>query len=234
LMLSFGRLREVKVNKMVAEKPRARKVVRNPSQRRLRADMEAYRKKAIELGAANSKIIRASDVIVDERVRLKCAVPKCHLYGESANCPPYTPPPDEMRKVLRKYKWAVLFKTEVSPKADFVDDEQWHVGHMAHQRKIHEIASTIEAMAFNDGYYLAAGFAAGGCKTALCAGQICQFLDSGRCRFPLKSRPSMEGVGIDVYRLVTEAGWDVYPIAVRGVDPDSVGCAISVGIVFVH
>ena len=221
------------VRHTAVQKLKTRKVVRRPSPRQLRSDLEKYRAKALELGAADAKIIAASDVVVDERVRLKCAVPRCHLYGECVNCPPYTPQPDEMRKTLRKYRAAILFKTEVSPKSDFVDDEQWHLGHMAHQRKIHEIASAIEALAFNDGHYLAAGFAAGGCKTALCAGQICQFLDSGRCRYPLKSRPSMEGVGIDVYDIATRVGWDVYPVAIRDADPDSIECAISVGIVFV-
>lgn len=218
---------------MALDRIRARRVAR-PSRTRLRQDLEKYRKKSLELGAADAKIIPASEVTVDARVRLKCLVPRCHLYGESANCPPYAPPPEEMHRILRKYRWAVLFKTEVHPKTDFVDDDRWHVGHMAHQRKIHDISGAIEALAFNDGYYLAAGFAAGGCKTALCAGQICQFLDSGRCRFPLRSRPSMEAVGIDVFDLATRVGWEVYPIAVRDVDPDSVGCAISVGIVFVY
>jgi predicted metal-binding protein len=219
---------------MAAEKLKARKIVRRPSQKQLENDVEKYREKALELGAADAKVIPASFVVVDERVRLKCAVPRCHLYGECVNCPPHTPTPDEMRKTLKKYRRAVLFKTHVSPKTDFLDDERWHIGHMTHQRKIHDITGAIETLAFNDGYYLAAGFAAGGCKTALCAGQVCQFLDSGRCRFPLKARPSMEGVGIDVFDLVTRVGWDVYPIAARGVDPDSVGCAISVGIVFIH
>lgn len=219
---------------MTSEKLTARKVARRPSQRQLKMDVEKYRKKALELGAADARVIPASLVVVDERVRLKCAVPRCHLYGECVNCPPYTPPPSQMRKILRKYKCAVLFKTHVSPAADFVDDEKWHVGHMAHQRRIHDIVGAIEALAFNDGYYLATGFAAGGCKTALCSGQVCQFLDSGRCRFPLKARPSMEGVGIDVFGLVTRVGWSVYPIAVRDVDPESIGCAISVGIVFIH
>jgi predicted metal-binding protein len=215
------------------EKLKTRKITLRTSAKQLRMDSEKYRLKALELGASDAKIIQTSKVIIDERVRLKCAVPRCHLYGESANCPPYTLTPDEMRKILRKFKCAILFKINVSPIADFVDDEQWHMAHITHQRKSHEIASVIEALAFNDGYYFATGLAAGGCKTALCAGQICQFLDSGRCRFPLKSRPSMEGVGIDVYNLATKVGWEIYPIAIRDVDPDSVGCAISVGMVLV-
>ena len=28
----------------------------------------------------------------------------------------------------------------------------------------------------------------------------------------MKSRPSMEAVGIDVYKMAAQAGWDIYPI----------------------
>ena len=231
-----NRIRQVLVWNMNMEnrKLKARKIPNKLSRDRSRRDAEEYRMKALQLGAKDVRIIPASYVVIDERVRLKCQVPRCHLYGESANCPPYTPEPREMRRILAKYKCAILFKTEVSPKADFIDDQKWQVEHMKHQRKIHDIASAIEALAFNDGYYFATGFAAGGCKTALCGGQFCQFLDSHRCRFPLKSRPSMEGVGIDVFKLVTKVGWDVYPIGIQNVDPDSVACAISVGIVFLY
>jgi hypothetical protein len=43
----------------------------------------------------------------------------------------------------------------------------------------------------------------------------------------------MEGVGIDVFRLVTKAGWEIYPIY-RSVDPGVVPRALSVGIVFIY
>ena len=199
----------------------------------LSRDLGRYREAAIGYGATDALVIPASAVTVDERVRLKCMVPRCHLYGESPNCPPYTPPPDEVRQVLSKYTWAVLFKHDVTPIEDFLDKAQWHRGHMAHQGKTDEIASKVESLAFNDGHYLAVGFGAGGCKTALCRGQMCQFLDSGRCRHPLRARPSMEAMGIDVFGLVSSVGWEVYPLAHRNVDPASVACAISVGIVFI-
>jgi len=32
------------------------------------------------------------------------------------------------------------------------------------------------------------------------------------CRFVLRARPSMEAVGIDVFKMVASAGWDIYPI----------------------
>lgn len=200
----------------------------------LKKDLEYYCKLALDLGASAASVVEARDVKVDERVRLKCAFPRCHLYGETPNCPPYTPEPEFMRKALSKYSYAILFKHDVEPVEDFADNQKWHTGHEAHQRKTCEIASLIEARAFNDGYYFAVGFGAGGCKTSLCGGKICQFLDSGRCRFPLKARPSMEGVGIDVYDIVTRVGWDIYPLAHKEVDPGNVPCAISVGIVFIY
>jgi len=43
----------------------------------------------------------------------------------------------------------------------------------------------------------------------------------------------MEGVGIDVFRLVTKVGWDIYPIY-RSVDPKKVPRASAVGIVFIY
>ena len=212
---------------------KARKVKLHISQEILQRDLELYREKALQLGATDVRIISARQVVIDPRVRLKCLVPRCHLYGETPNCPPYTPEPHQMREIVEKYDYAILTKNDVLPVEDFVDNEKWHKAHMAHQGKTHRIISGVEALAFNDGYYFAAGFAAGGCKTTLCGGRVCQFLDSGRCRFPLKARPSMEAVGIDVYRLVSEVGWEIYPVAHRDVDQESISCAISVGIVFI-
>ena len=40
-------------------------------------------------------------------------------------------------------------------------------------------------------------------------------------------------IKLDVYRLVSEVGWEIYPVAHRDVDQESISCAISVGIVFV-
>jgi len=211
----------------------ARKVKIDIPERVVKNDLKRYKEEAIKIGATDAKIIPAEWVRIDERVRMKCLVPRCHLYGESPNCPPYTPSPDEMRKIVEKYTYAILTKNDVAPKEDFIDDEKWHKAHMKHQGKTHDIVSHLEALAFNDGYYFALAFAAGGCKTALCGGLICQFLDSGRCRFPLKARPSMEGVGIDVFNLACRVGWDIYPVAHRDVDPESIPCAISVGIVFI-
>jgi len=197
-------------------------------------DLEKYQKLALDFGASDSKIIPSRWVRFDERVRMKCRVPGCHLYGSSPNCPPHTPDIDTMKRTMKKYKRAIFIKYDVPAIEDFVDQKKWLKGHEKHQRKIHDIVGAVESVAFNDGYYFATGFSAGGCKTALCSGMACQFLDSGRCRFPLKARPSMEGVGIDAFDLITKVGWEVYPIASKYADVGSIKCAVSVGIIFIN
>lgn len=64
----------------------ARRITRDVPEAVLLDDLERYRVKAIELGATDAQIVRAGDVVVDERVRMKCLVPRCHLVGESPNC----------------------------------------------------------------------------------------------------------------------------------------------------
>jgi len=198
----------------------------------LRADLENYRQKALELGASEAEIIPAEWVQVDERVRLKCAIPPCPNYGRCGYCPPYTPEPEFMRKAFSRYQWAVLFKNDV-PAEDFADIGRYYPHGKEHQRKTDEIAAKVELLAFADGYRFAVGFGAGGCRDTLCNGGLCQMLDSGRCPHILMARPSMEGVGIDACDLINKAGWEIYTIY-RSVDPGSVPCAVSVGIVFIY
>ena len=73
------------------------------------------------------------------------------------------------------------------------------------------VVYALEGQAYKDGYHLAMGFGGGSCKDYLCQGNLCQFLDSGRCRFPHRSRPAMEAMGIDVTRLINKVGWRPMP-----------------------
>ena len=203
------------------------------SAERLKADLENYKQKGLHLGASQVEIIPAHWVQIDERVRLKCMVPPCPNYGRCGYCPPHTPEPDFMRKALSRFSWAILFKHDVVPVEDFTDITRYYPHGQKQQRKTGEIAAQIESLAFTDGYQLAVGFGAGGCRDTLCNGGLFQVLDSGRCLHILKARPSMEGVGIDVGDLVAKVNWKIYPIY-RSVDPNLVPCAISVGIVFIH
>src|SRR5512137_2723129 len=85
----------------------------------LRSELERYIAIALEAGASEAAIIPASDVPIDERVRLKCVVPRCIRAGETPNCPPYSPDLDLIRRALARFSWAVLFKCNVGPIEDY-------------------------------------------------------------------------------------------------------------------
>jgi predicted metal-binding protein len=199
----------------------------------LKKDLETFRQRALELGASMAEIIPANWVEVDERVRLKCFVPLCGHYGKNPHCPPHGPDVEFMRKALRRYSWAVLYALDVVPVSEFAQRTRPKTS-LEWFRKNFEIAGEVETMACGSGYYLATAFSQGSCKAALCAeADGCRVLEGKGCANPLKSRPSMESVGIDVFGLVTRVGWDIYPIY-RSVESASVPRALSVGIVFVY
>jgi predicted metal-binding protein len=201
----------------------------------LQADLERYRQIALDLGASAAAIIPASDVVIDERVRLKCTVPRCLRAGETPNCPPYAPDLDLVRQAVNRYSWAVLIKCDVGPIEEYAPGkgktkaEKRRV--LSYHQQSGEVVTALEREAYKDGYHLAMGFGGGSCKDYLCKGVMCQYLDSGRCRFPHRARPAMEAVGIDVLDLVNKAGWQAYALLD---DLTRVPCAITVGIVFVH
>ena len=200
----------------------------------LREDLERYRQMALDLGASGAAIIPADWVNIDERVRLKCTVPRCNRAGESPNCPPYAPDLGLVRRAVARYSWAILFKCDVDiethrPRHGKAEGEQPEVFNF--HKSGNDLVAALETQAFRDGYHLAMGFGGGSCVDYLCAGRACQFLDTGHCRHPYKSRPSMEAAGMDVLNLTARAGWPVYAMQD---EPGSVPTAITVGLVFVY
>ena len=224
----------------------AAKKTRQPSLRKvkeakLQRDLERFRQKALELGASAAKVIPAAQVSVQERVWLKCLVPLCHMAGTNPYCPPNTPQPDLTRKALAQYRWAVLFKRDVEDLEKYVatseaqqkEREGLAVAKGFHKKTV-EIVGRLETYAQSEGYDLAMGFSCGSCRVNLCGGAACAFMEKGECRFSMLARPSMEGVGIDVFDLCNKVGWDAYMI--RNIEPDLniIPSAVSVGIVFIY
>ncbi len=196
----------------------------------LQADLERYRQKALELGASGAAVIPAAWVEVDERVRLKCIVPRCDHAGLTPNCPPNAPDLDLVRRALARYRWAVLIKCDVdiashAPAAGTSTEEP-----LSFHRQGNQLVEDLERLAFRDGYHLTMGFGGGSCMADLCRGQPCQAMAGGACRFPYRSRPSMEAIGVDVMSLIHRAGWSAYAMQD---DPNAAPFAITVGIVFV-
>ena len=200
---------------------------------KLGRDLELFRQRAIELGASMAEVIPANWVEIDERVRLKCSIPLCPYYDKNIFCPPHGPSLELMRKAVARYSQAILFAVEVIPVDEFADRSKERGAVVKWAKKCLEIAGRIETMAFGNGYYIATGFGQYSCLRILCGLERCLVLEGSYCPYPLKARPSMEGVGIDVFGLVTKVGWDIYPIY-RSVDPREVPRALSVGIVFIY
>ena len=200
----------------------------------LQPDLEKYRQRALELGAADARIITSDVVIVDERVAAKCCYPKCGSYGTNANCPPYAMDVERVRKVVDRFSYAIFIRLEV-PSEEMAGKEVLRQrSQIPSQIKIHEIVSRIEAEAFYDGYHLALGFGGGSCKQAFCPHDECSALISGQpCRHPLRARASMEAVGMDAFRMAAKVDWDVYPIG-RILSSEDVPHGTRLGIVLIY
>lgn len=199
----------------------------------LEKDLELYKEQALAMGASRAAIIKTADIPVEDRVVLKCQVPRCFGYGVSANCPPHTLKPAELRNYLKDYSYAVFFTKDVPPDV-IVRDKTTIKDRVAAYKEIYQIVSKLESMAFYDGHYLAFGFGAGSCRHTFCSQQeSCLAIEGKKCRFSLLSRPSMEAVGIDVYRLSAQTGWDIYPIG-SGAKACDVPKGVLAGIVIVE
>jgi len=227
-------------------KPKPFTQIRDPKE--LQKDLAHYAREAIRFGATDAKPIRASDVVIDERVRAKCIIPKCPGYGACVHCPPTALPVETVRQLVKSFQWGVLIKIEVDPRTaagynTFPVVESLAAGREHPNaelykqleedvRMVHAIVTDLEAMAFFDGHHLAMGFGAGNCLIALCREKGCKVLQEGTCRFPLRSRPSMESCSMDVYRTVDNAGWTIYPLGIR-CDVSEVSHGMHVGLVLV-
>ena len=221
----------------------ARKLsVRTVDESVLKQDLQSLCEKAVQLGAAAAEIIPASDVVVEERVWMKCLVPRCGSAGLSPNCPPNSPKPEFMRKVFSQYKWAVFFRREVGPVQDFIPDTESRRDELVKKLQpkgfVHgptwEIVGRLESYIQSRGYDLAMGFSAGSCRSCLCKNAVCSVMQGEGCRHTLQARPSMEGVGIDVFDLASKVGWDACMIRVIEPDLTEIPSILSAGIVFVY
>jgi predicted metal-binding protein len=210
----------------------------------LKKDLEKYRQMALDLGMTDAAIIPADKVYVSRRVRAKCIIPKCPAYGSSAHCPPHSIDTKDVQEIVSEFKWAILVKLNVDSELvggddSLVVDEQGKIVPtkklkklLNQYRAVSDAVTRIEHQAFYDGHHLALSFAAGSCRSHYCNFQDCAVLKSEPCRFPGRARPSMESASMNVYKMVAEAGWDMYPIGMD-IDPCNVPHATLVGIALI-
>ena len=77
------------------------------SKRRPGRAVAAFAQRAVELGAKEAKVVSTSEVFTGAWVRQKCRY-GCGAYASSRNCPPYSPTPEQTRKVLDEFTSAIL------------------------------------------------------------------------------------------------------------------------------
>jgi len=158
--------------------------------------IEQLRHEAVRLGATKAKVIPASSIVIDERVRLKCLIPLCDKYNQNLMCPPNLPSVEEFRKSVQRYSKALFVQLVLKKKRKISKAEIRSYG-----LRLHKIIHQLERMALFSDYPLAAGLIGGSCK--LCR----KCVGSARpCRHPLMARPSIEGMGVDVIKTAKKIG----------------------------
>ena len=177
----------------------------------LKENLDRYVKLAVDAGITNAAIISTDQIVIDERVRMKCRFPLCTEYGSCMNCPPNTGTLDEMRERLALYKYAIVLKLDVDP-ARIVGKAARGDEGVEDLIQLSKIINSVESAAFYDGYYFATGFSSASCHFIWCRGLECQAMAGKGCRFNARAYTSMESVGIDVFRLISSLGWDIYPL----------------------
>lgn len=159
-------------------------------------DLESLSCRAIELGARESKIIFTREIIIKDWVRLKCKY-GCGGYGERLTCPPYSPTPEETRRIISGYKRALLMR--------FRSCEECGDSLAVN---IHRVVADLEKEVFLSGYYAAFGMACGPCN-------LCEECNLKECRYPHLARPAMEACGIDVFATARKAGFEIEVLTSR-------------------
>lgn len=209
------------------------KIVDQIPNEQVQSDLEKYRQKALKLGAADAKIVTTDMIMIDERVRAKCLNPKCPSYGTNANCPPYTMSVDDTRRVVNNFHSGIFTIIQTPFKVMAGNSKADKNARIRARMKSHEMISKLESQAFYDGYHLALGLAGGPCKNLFCPNKECSALIPGQgCRNALKSRPSMEAVGMNAYGMAAAVGWDIYPIGQNAPDESPLGTVLGLVLVY--
>ncbi len=83
--------------------------------------LDFLKKQALELGAADAKIIPVKKIVIEDRVVFKCQL-GCEKYGKTLACPPHAPTPEKFRKIVSEYHYAMFmkFKTQVEGNSELI------------------------------------------------------------------------------------------------------------------
>lgn len=156
------------------------------------ADRKALENIFTKHGFGSFKWMNPKDIVVAQWVRMKCAF-GCPGYGSIASCPPNTPTVEACREFFQEYDKGVIF--HITNQFENPDDRHaWSKG-------INLKLSALEREVFHAGHHKAFLLFMDSCH-------ICG--DCGRartdCVHAKTSRPSPEGMAVDVFSTVRQYG----------------------------
>ncbi len=128
------------------------------------------------------RAISTDKIVVSEWVRFKCRY-GCPAYGRTLSCPPFSPKPEETRRLLAEYKIAVVVHSKTTPEPGWTHEQHLHQVNVIREKSdaSGEKASAAEISDFSA-------------------------LD---CRHKDIMRPAMDAFGIDIFQTVRNAGYSI-------------------------
>ncbi len=151
----------------------------------------------IEKGFLDFKWIDPKKIVIAHWVRMKCTF-GCPDFGQNASCPPNTPSVEDCKHFFDEYEEMVIFHFEKQAE----DPEFRHKWINTIRMKLLK----LERRVFLQGYVKAFLLPFDSCHICEeCTG------DMKDCNHPKQSRPTPEGLAVDVFSTVKQVG---YPIKV--------------------
>jgi predicted metal-binding protein len=148
-----------------------------------------------EHGLDDFKWIDPKDIVVSQWVRMKCRF-GCEGYGTCAVCPPNLPSVEECGRFFSEYGEAALFHCRIAV-PDPEDRHEW-------TKEFNARLLDLERAVFMGGHHKAFVIYVDPCN--ICAKCMPERID---CVHPRKARPSLEGLGVDVFATVRKYGYDI-------------------------
>lgn len=148
-----------------------------------------------EHGYHDYKWMKPTDFVVSQWVRMKCMF-GCQEYGRCAACPPHVPAVSECRQFFNEYEQAVILHFQKN--LDNPDDRH------AWSREVNLELLDLEKAVFTAGFHKAFLLFMDNCG-------ICKHCKTSReeCKQPRSSRPTPEGLAVDVFATVKKIGMPI-------------------------
>jgi predicted metal-binding protein len=145
-----------------------------------------------EIEYLDTREIRSSQLVFEEKVRLKCS--QCMRYGVNWSCPPKIPQLDYPRIISECDNLIFLYCSMPFNESDF------ETIRAKSTNLLHRSILSVEQLLWNSGFPLSISFIGGSCK-------ICpEGCDPVSCRHPDKMRIPLEATGVNVVKSAENVG----------------------------